>query len=69
MPSSTVEYLRGCKTDIWLIPKGSEPFSLLNGYAKVAPGMFRDRHLFTPQFREAFLTTYQKKESSSFYDL
>lgn len=69
IPSSTVEYLRSCRTTIWLIPRGNEPFSLLNGYAKVAPEKFRDRHLFTTQFREAFFTNYEKKESSSFYDL
>jgi hypothetical protein len=69
IPSSTVDYVRMCKTQIWLVPRDGEPFSTLNEYAVDAPGRFPDPHMFTLAFRNAFFSTYRKVGASTYYDL
>ena len=70
IPASTVDYVRACNTQVWLIPKGGVPFATLNGFAKQAPEHFKDSpQLFDRPFRDAFSRRYRKTESSEFYDL
>jgi hypothetical protein len=69
IPQSTVDLVRSCSTQIWLIPRDGGPFTTLNLYAEAAPQRFSDLHMFSPAFRSAFFDTYRKVGSSRFYDL
>ena len=51
--------LRDCKTDIWLIPKGEKPFTMIGYYG---PPML------DPSFGDAFLGSYAKAKSFKFFD-
>ena len=67
IPQATIDYMKSCKTKIWLIPKGEAPFVIPNIYedAKVFPR----RNLFEDRFRQAFLLQYQRVGSSDYFDL
>ena len=67
IPKGTIDYIRSCQTQIWLIPKGEPPFVLLNIYSDAR--IFPTRHLFEEPFRQAFLQHYQRAGSSDYYDL
>jgi hypothetical protein len=54
--------LGGGKPLVWLIPRGTEPFSLRTYYLPEGP-------LFTPAFREAFLRSYHKTDSLTQFDV
>ncbi|MBT3305731.1 MAG: hypothetical protein HN377_04540 [Alphaproteobacteria bacterium] len=60
LPDETLSMLRRCDTDIWLIPKGEDPF-MMNGYYgppavdKVIP--------------EIFQSSYKKLETLKFFDV
>jgi len=52
--------MRGCNTDIWLIPKGELPFIMIGHYGSPAV----DR-----AFTDAFNTSYGKVKSFDFFDI
>jgi hypothetical protein len=52
--------LRGCNTDIWLIPKGEAPFTMVSYYA--APGVDK-------AFTETFNVSYGKVKSFDYFDV
>ena len=51
--------VRGCNTDIWLIPKGESPFTMIGYYG--AP-------MLDPSFAAAFLDSYALAKSFKFFD-
>lgn len=53
LPEATIEALRRCDTEIWLIPKGATPFDGPNKY----PSM-QLKPLFPETFRRVFVDTY-----------
>jgi hypothetical protein len=69
IPDGTVEYIRECKTQIWLIPKGEPPFSMINVYSLMEPRLFSKRTVFSDDFRQAFFERYAKQPSSKYYDV
>lgn len=62
IPEATVKDIRQGKIDLWLFPKGREPFNIYNWYGLT-------QQVFSPSFREAFFAHYQYDESSEFYDI
>jgi len=69
IPRSTLEYLQGCKTQIWLIPRDEPPFSMPNVYSLMAPHLFPLRPLFSDEFRRIFFQQYRKQGSSQYFDI
>jgi hypothetical protein len=67
IPQATIDYIKSCKTNIWLIPKGEAPFVIPNIYED--PKVFPRRNLFEDRFRQAFLLQYQRVGSSDYFDL
>jgi hypothetical protein len=67
IPQATIDYIKSCQTQIWLIPKGEEPFVMPNIYADTR--IFPERNLFEDDFRQAFLQEYKRVGSSEYYDL
>jgi hypothetical protein len=67
IPQGTIDYIKACRTQIWLIPKGEAPFVIPNIYADAR--IFPTRNLFEDRFRQAFLQQYQRVESSDYFDL
>jgi hypothetical protein len=63
MNQAKTDYIRQCRTDLWLIPKGEEPFTLESYYQD------KLRHIFSDDFRAAFLAIYEKQESRNFFDI
>ncbi len=61
MPDAALEQLRSGEADIWLIPRGTDPFTLDNFYTR-AP-------LFGDVFRQCFHESYRLREQSRFFDL
>jgi hypothetical protein len=57
VPDSTVNYIRACETEVWLIPKGEAPFAASNSY-------FESNHpAFGDAMRDAFAASYRKVDS------
>jgi hypothetical protein len=57
VPDSTVNYIRACETEVWLIPKGEAPFAASNSY-------FESNHpAFGDSMRDAFAASYRKVDS------
>jgi hypothetical protein len=56
-----LEHIQGCKTDLWLIPKGERPFTM-NNYFKNEPA-------FWPEFQEAFNVAYERQASLKYFDV
>jgi hypothetical protein len=69
IPASTLEYLQGCRTRIWLVPKGDQPFSMVNVYSLMDPGLFPERRVFSDEFRRIFFERYRKQPSSKYFDI
>ena len=59
MPEKTLSWLRACKTDLWLIPKGERPFMMI-GYYGVP--------MLNPSFADTFQDSYAKAKSFKFFD-
>jgi hypothetical protein len=64
MPSATIEALQGCEVDLWLTPKGSEPFSGPNRYQGLG-----DQQLFPDAFKQAFRESYQRTGTTRYFDV
>ncbi|MDY7012872.1 MAG: hypothetical protein SVX43_04590 [Cyanobacteriota bacterium] len=62
LPDSTLEALRSCRIELWLIPQGESPFSLFNYYDPNLP-------LFNDTFKAIFQENYAKEAQSQYYDL
>lgn len=60
MPEEALERIRTCRTDLWLVPKGEEPFALKSYYGTPA---------FSEAFRQAFMGAYQRSESMEHFDI
>ena len=69
IPSSTLDYLHSCRTQIWLIPNGEQPFETQNSYSLVDSRLFPPRSLFSDDFRRTFLEQYRKRESTKYFDV
>lgn len=65
MSPATLEALRSCRADAWLLPQGEPPFSLHNAYFETS-----QRRAFDEGFRHAFLDAYVRKgPATSSFDL
>ncbi|HEY9601774.1 MAG TPA: hypothetical protein V6C85_09205 [Allocoleopsis sp.] len=62
IPSGTLAALKACQTEIWLIPKGEQPFQLASYYPPNKP-------LFSDRFRTVFLENYEPIGQTRYYDL
>lgn len=62
IPSGTLAALEVCQTEIWLIPKGEQPFQLASYYPPNKP-------LFSDRFRTIFLENYELSGQTRYYDL
>jgi hypothetical protein len=51
-------------SDIWLIPAGEEPFTLVSWYYRFTGGL-----LFDNRFRLAFGSNFYKESSTQYFDL
>jgi hypothetical protein len=69
LPQATIDALTSCATPIWLIPRDEPPFSLPNLYGLFHPQIAPVRPLFDREFREAFLLTYKRHESTEYFDV
>ena len=56
-----VPYLRDCRIERWLVPKGERPFALT--------GYYDDHPLFDADFRRAFADNYRLADSSKNFDI
>jgi hypothetical protein len=63
IPPATIDAIRACRVDYWLIPLGQEPFSGPNRY----PAM-RLKPLFPASFRQAFFDSYEPKARTQYYE-
>ncbi|MBD1843815.1 glycosyltransferase family 39 protein [Cyanobacteria bacterium FACHB-63] len=61
-PESTLNAMRTCQTEIWLIPKENPPFQVYSYYPPL-------QKLFSDEFRKIFAAHYNRQSSSKFYDL
>ncbi len=63
IPESTVRYIDECRTQVWLMPSGGQPFSAANTY-------YETYHSgFDSSFRQAFLSHYRKTASGKLFDI
>lgn len=60
LADATLALIRGCSTDLWLIPKGERPFTMVGYYGN---------RIFEPAFVDAFHGSYAKAKSLEFFDL
>ncbi|MBW4524808.1 MAG: hypothetical protein KME18_06375 [Phormidium tanganyikae FI6-MK23] len=61
-PESTLNALRTCQTDIWLVPKGNPPFQVYSYYPPL-------QKLFSDEFRKTFAEHYDRQSTTEFYDV
>jgi hypothetical protein len=59
-PDTFVKHLGSCSTDIWVTPKGEEPFVM---------GSYYGGRMVGDSLRAAFLSAYEKTGSRKYYDL
>jgi hypothetical protein len=64
VPSATIEAIRACRADAWLVPRGTEPFDGPNRYPAMALVP-----LFPDVFRRTFRDAYVKDGSTRFFDV
>ncbi|GAP95600.1 ArnT family glycosyltransferase [Leptolyngbya sp. NIES-2104] len=60
-PESTLNAMRTCQTEIWLLPKGKPPFQVYSYYPPL-------QKLFSDEFRKIFAENYDRQFSTKFYD-
>ena len=63
IPSATLDALRQCRVNYWLIPKGEAPFTALNMYPAVFP-----RPVFPDEFRRVFHETHTRAATTDYFD-
>jgi hypothetical protein len=64
IPAATIDALRHCRVEYWLIPRDEVPFSAVNMYSAVYM-----RPLFSDAFRLAFFQTHARTESTDYFDV
>lgn len=64
IPAATIDALRHCRVDYWLIPRDEVPFTAVNMYGAVYM-----RPLFSDEFRRAFFQTHTRTGSTEFFDV
>lgn len=64
LPAATLEAVRSCRIDIWLLPKGSPPFEGANRYAPAEMPA-----LFPAPFVEAFEARYVRVDATRYFDV
>ena len=64
IPAATIDAVKNCRVDYWLIPRDEVPFSAVNRYSAVYM-----RPLFSEAFRQAFFETHTRTESTDFFDV
>jgi hypothetical protein len=69
LPKATLDALDECTTDVWLIPKGQEPFATGNTFSEFYPLLVPRGHLFNSEFRATFARRYSKAESTPYFDV
>lgn len=60
LPDDLLALIRGCNTEIWLIPKDENPFTMIGYYGTP---------VVTQAFTDTFLASYVKKESYGHFDV
>lgn len=60
-PEGTLNALRTCQTEIWLVPKGNPPFQVYSYYPPL-------QKLFSDEFRRTFAEHYDRQSTTEFYD-
>jgi hypothetical protein len=63
IPPATIDALRRCRVNYWLIPKGEAPFTGRNFYPAVA-----QQPLFPEEFRRVFHETHTLTASTEYFD-
>jgi hypothetical protein len=61
-PANTLNMIKTCQTQIWLIPKNEKPFEVYSYYPPL-------QKLFSDAFRTEFKQRYERQEQTEFYDL
>ncbi len=61
IPEETVNYIAEGKIDIFLIPKGEAPFSMVSFYG--------ERNLFSERFRRNFINNYVLVDQTNYFDV
>lgn len=61
IPPATLDRVRSGAIKLWIVPRGERPFTVRNFYA--------GQDLFGAEFRQAFLASYRRTESTAFFDL
>jgi hypothetical protein len=64
LPAATLDAIRTCRADAWLVPAGTEPFTGRNRYPAMALAP-----LFPDAFRQAFHAAYARAERIGHYDV
>jgi hypothetical protein len=64
LPPATIDAIRSCRADVWLVPRGTAPFEGPNRYPamNLAP-------LFPDAFRAAFAEAYAHDGATRYYDV
>jgi hypothetical protein len=62
VPDATVEAVRSCRSECFVVPRGDPPFSMRNPYRPDTP-------LFSAPFVAAFRSSYQRAASSRYFEL
>ncbi len=60
-PENTLNALRTCQTEIWLIPKGNSPFQVYSYYPPL-------QKLLSDKFRKTFAENYDRRSTTEFYE-
>jgi hypothetical protein len=63
LPAATIQALRECRVNYWLIPKGESPFSGRNAYDAVLL-----QPLFSEEFRRVFHETHELTATTTYFD-
>ena len=64
MPAETNDAIRKCNVEMWLFPKGAEPFKGPNVYPQLELA-----ELFPDSFKQAFRESYERVDATSFFDV
>jgi hypothetical protein len=63
IPPATLDALRQCRVNYWLIPKGEAPFTAVNMYPAVFP-----QPVFPDEFRRVFHETHTRIATTRYFD-
>jgi hypothetical protein len=63
-PEASVRAVENCRADVWILPRGGEPFTLRNRYPATG-----EAPLFPDAIRSAFSQTYRQTATTEFFDV